>query len=141
MSELESIPLDEEKSKRWEDYSKKYNSLSNKLQKAGIEPKLLREVVDAAVNFYTYRQSSQDSISLVKQTSSKRKPKYFILECESHRKDVFKPYGGRTGWLYKLVKTMREYTDEADADRDLARLKAGEITEDDIIRKRKKVVR
>ena len=138
MSELASIPLDEGKSKRWEDYAKKFNSLSSKLQKAGIDPNLIRELVEAAVNLYTENQSFQDGMSLVKQTSSMRKPKYFILECESYRKDVIKPYGGRTGWLYKLVKTIREYTDEAEADQDLARLKAGELSEDDILRKRKK---
>jgi hypothetical protein len=138
MSELASSPLDEEKSKRWEDYAKKYNSLSKNLQTAGIDPKLLREVVDAAVNFCTYKKDFQDGVNLLKQTSAQRKPKYFILECESHRKDVHKLYGGRTGWLYKLVKTLREYVDEDEADRDLSMLRAGELTEDDVFRKRKR---
>lgn len=36
------------KEQKWELYSKKYNELSAKIKKAGIDPKLLREVVDAA---------------------------------------------------------------------------------------------
>jgi len=90
------------------------------------------------VNEFTYKQGLQDGMSLTKQTTSNRKPNYFILEVESHRKDVHKLYGGRTGWLYKLVKTLREYVDEDEADQDLDRLRSGEITEDEVIRKSKK---
>jgi len=97
----------------------------------------LGNVVSIA-NEHAYKQGFQDGMSLAKQTTSTRKSNYFILEVESHRKDVHKLYGGRTGWLYKLVKTLREYVDEAEADHDLERLRAGEITEDDIFRKRKK---
>ncbi|HYE82193.1 MAG TPA: hypothetical protein VEG39_08505 [Clostridia bacterium] len=97
----------------------------------------LGNVVSIA-NEYAYSRGLHDGMSLAKQTTSQRKPSYFILEVESRRKDVHKPYGGRTGWLYKLVKTLREYTDEAEADQDLDRLRSGEIPEEDIIWKRKK---
>jgi len=36
----------------WEDYAKRYNSLSNKLQKAGIDPKELSSVIAAAIELY-----------------------------------------------------------------------------------------
>lgn len=87
-------------------------------------------------NDLTYKQGFQDAMSLAKQTSSRRKPKYIVMEFESHRKDVIKLYGGRTGWLYKLTKVLREYTDEAEVDMDLARLRSGEITEDELGKRR-----
>jgi len=37
----------------WENYAEKYNTLSNLMQNHGLNPELLREVVDSAVKFYT----------------------------------------------------------------------------------------
>lgn len=36
----------------WENYAEKYNSLSNLMQISGLDPKLLREVIDAALKLY-----------------------------------------------------------------------------------------
>lgn len=37
----------------WEDYAEKFNFLSNLMQSFGLDPKLLREVIEAAIKFYT----------------------------------------------------------------------------------------
>jgi hypothetical protein len=97
----------------------------------------LSDIITISIDL-TYKQGFH-GINLVKLARANRKPKYIVMEFESHRKDVVKLYGGRTGWLYKLTKVLREYTDEAEVDQDMAKLKSGEITEDDIIRKRKNV--
>lgn len=38
--------------KLWEDYAEKYNTLSSLMQQSGLNPKLLRDVVDAKIKFY-----------------------------------------------------------------------------------------
>jgi hypothetical protein len=78
-------------------------------------------------------------MSEAKQVVANRKPKYIAMEFESRRKDAYRRYkGSKTGSIYKILKVVKEYTDEAEVDQDLARLKAGEISEDDIIWKRKR---
>lgn len=42
--------MDNEVSEVWDEYAKKYNSLSNKMEEAGIDIKLLRDLVDAVQN-------------------------------------------------------------------------------------------
>lgn len=37
----------------WEDYAEKFNSLSKLMQHFGLDPKLLKEVIEAALKFYT----------------------------------------------------------------------------------------
>lgn len=84
-----------------------------------------------AVLDVTYRKGVQDAVKL---TDTGRKPKYICLEMESHRKDALKLHSwSKTGWAYKITRILKEYTDEAEADRDMARLKTGEITEGDLI--------
>lgn len=60
--------LNDELAKLWNEYAKRYNSLSKKLQKAGIESGLLEEVIVAARELdrhgrlsLTYKQSPQES--------------------------------------------------------------------------------
>lgn len=90
-------------------------------------------------NELAYRRGLEDGMSPDKQTASRRKPQYMIIEFESRRKDANRQYkGSKTGSIYRILKIVKEYTNEAEADRVLARLKAGEISEDDIFQKRKK---
>lgn len=42
----------------WENYADKYNSLSNLMQSHGLDPILLKEVIEAAVKFYTSCKSA-----------------------------------------------------------------------------------
>lgn len=91
------------------------------------------------VNEFTYKQGLENGMSLAKQIAPRKKPQYMIIEFESRRKDADRLYkGSKTGSIYRILKIVKEYTDEAEADRILARLKAGEISEEDIFRKRKK---
>lgn len=72
-----------------------------------------------------------------KKAATSKKPKYMLLECESRRKDAQRIHAGsKTGMISKLVRILKEYTDEAEADRDMARLKADEITESDLINRK-----
>ena len=71
-----------------------------------------------------YQKGVQDAAKL---TSTGGKARYMCLSVESHRKEV--RGSGRSGWIYKICKVVKEYVDEAKADNDIARLKAGEISE------------
>lgn len=100
----------------------------------------VNEIVSTS-NDKTYRRGFQDGISLLlelmrKQRATSQRPRYILLECESRRKDAYRPYGGKTGWVYKLARVLKEYVNEAEADQDMARLRIGEITESELIRKR-----
>lgn len=140
MSDIKSRTIEnEEIGKLWEDYSKKYNRLSDELSKANIDIQLLVEAVRATKAFYTYKQDLNNDANIVKKIPGSRKPKYIAMEFESRRKDAYRRYkGSKTGSIYKILRIVKEYTNEAEADLDLARLKAGEISEDDVIRKKKK---
>lgn len=105
--------------------------------------KSVNEIVSTS-NDKMYRRGFQDGINLLlemiqgKQCNTGSKPKYMLLECESCRKDAQRIYAGsKTGMIYKLVRILNEYTDEAEADKTMDRLTAGEITENDLVRRRR----
>ena len=88
----------------------------------------VNEIVDVS-----FRQGIHEGINLLLevigdgQAAVGRKTQYMCLEMESRRKEV--RGSGRSGWIYKIVRVVREYTNESEADQDLAGLKSGEITE------------
>ena len=66
-----------------------------------------------------------------------KKAEYVCLEFESRRKDANRLFSGsKTGWIYKILRVVKEYTNESQADIDIERLMAGEITEFELSHRR-----
>lgn len=80
-----------------------------------------------------YRKGVSDTLK----SEGSRKAKYMCLELESRSKNAYRTYSGqKTGWIYRICRIVKEYCEEEEADRDMARLRAGEITEGDLKGKR-----
>jgi hypothetical protein len=100
-------------------------------------------------NDMSYRQGYQNCVDLMFENMRERqaaaildsqKPRYMIMELESRRKDAVRlfPYS-KTGWIYRLSRIIKDYTNSVEADNDLAGLLSGEISETDLFRRKIKV--
>lgn len=87
-----------------------------------------------------YRKGFRDGVNLIlelagcKSLNAARRPEYMCIELESRRKDAARKYPGmKSGTIYKLIRVIKEYTSETEADRDMEALLSGRITEADIV--------
>lgn len=107
-------------------------------RKALYEIEMTINRIVSIANELTYKRGFQEGMGLMKLPKTSRRPQYMIIEFESKRKDAYGIYKWTS--IYKILRFVKEYTSEEEADQDLTRLINGEATEDDILRRRKRKI-